>query len=70
LVYFTINLYNFILFILNNFFKKKLKIPIDEFTDGMYPSAFHGELKNITGNATITDGFTGGYRPSAFYQKL
>jgi len=36
----------------------------------MYPSAFHRELKNITGNATITDGFTGGYCSSAFYQEL
>jgi hypothetical protein len=51
-------------------FLKKFKNTIDGFTDGMYPSAFHKELKNITGNATITDGFTGGYCPSAFYQEL
>ena len=35
LVFFTINLYYFILFILNHFLKK-LKIPTEGFTDGMY----------------------------------
>jgi len=38
--FFTINLYNFILCILNNFFKKYLKIIIEGFTDGLSPSAF------------------------------
>ena len=45
--FFTINLYNFILFILNNFFKKNLKIPTDGFTDGYSPSVFYWEMKNI-----------------------
>jgi hypothetical protein len=41
------NLYNFILIILNNFLKKILKIPTDGFTEGIYPSIFYKELKNI-----------------------
>jgi hypothetical protein len=36
----TINLYNFILCILNNFLKTYLKIIIEGFTDGIYLSAF------------------------------
>jgi len=40
LVFITINLYNFILCILNNFLKKYLKIITEGFTDGIYPSAF------------------------------
>jgi hypothetical protein len=40
LVFITINLYNFILCILNNFKKTYLKIIIEGFTDGIYPSAF------------------------------
>ena len=36
----SINLYNFILCILNNFFKNILKIITEGFTDGIYPSAF------------------------------
>jgi hypothetical protein len=38
--FFTINLYNFILLILNNFLKTYLKIITEGFTDGLYPSAF------------------------------
>jgi hypothetical protein len=41
--FFTINLYNSILCILNNFFKKYLKIISDGFTDGLYPSTFDRE---------------------------
>jgi hypothetical protein len=40
LVFITINLYNFILCILNNFLKTYLKIITKGFTDGIYPSAF------------------------------
>jgi len=40
LVFITINLYNFILWILNNFLKTHLKIITEGFTDGIYPSAF------------------------------
>jgi len=40
LVFITINLYNFILCILNNFLKTYLKIIIEGFTGGIYPSAF------------------------------
>jgi hypothetical protein len=40
LVFFTINLYNFILCILNNFLKTYLKIIIEGYTDELYPSAF------------------------------
>jgi hypothetical protein len=40
LVFITINLYNFILCILNNFLKTYLKIITEGFTDGIYPSAF------------------------------
>jgi hypothetical protein len=40
LVFITINLYNFILCILNNFLKTYLKIITGGFTDGIYPSAF------------------------------
>jgi hypothetical protein len=36
----TLNLYNFILCILNTFFKTYLKIITEGFTDGIYPSAF------------------------------
>jgi len=36
----TINLYNFILCILNNFLKTYLKIITEGFTDEIYPSAF------------------------------
>jgi len=36
----TINLYNFILCILNNFLKTYLKIITEGFIDGLYPSAF------------------------------
>jgi len=36
----TINLYNFILCILNNFLKTYLKIITKGFTDGLYPLAF------------------------------
>jgi len=41
--FFTINLYNFILCILNNFLKKYLKILTKGFTDRLYPSAFDRE---------------------------
>jgi hypothetical protein len=41
--FFTINLYNFILCILNNFLKTYLIIIIEDFTDGLYPSAFDRE---------------------------
>ena len=41
--FFTINLYNFILCILNNFLKKYLKIITEGFTDGLYPSTFDRE---------------------------
>jgi hypothetical protein len=40
LVFITINLYNFILYILNNFLKTYLKIITEGFTDGIYLSAF------------------------------
>ena len=40
MVFITINLYNFILCILNNFLKTYLKIITEGFTDGIYPSAF------------------------------
>jgi hypothetical protein len=40
LVFITINLYNFILSILNNFLKTYLKIITEGFTDGIYLSAF------------------------------
>jgi hypothetical protein len=40
LVFITINLYNFILCILNNVLKTYLKIITEGFTDGIYPSAF------------------------------
>jgi hypothetical protein len=40
LVFITINLYNFILCILNNFLKTYLKIITEGFTNGIYPSAF------------------------------
>jgi hypothetical protein len=40
LVFITINLYNFILCILNNFLKTYLKIITEGFTDGIYPLAF------------------------------
>jgi hypothetical protein len=40
LIFITINLYNFILCILNNFLKTYLKIITEGFTDGIYPSAF------------------------------
>jgi len=40
LVFITINLYNFILCILNNILKTYLKIITEGFTDGIYPSAF------------------------------
>jgi hypothetical protein len=40
LVFITINLYNFILCILNNFLKTNLKIITEGFTDGIYSSAF------------------------------
>jgi len=45
----TINLYNFILLILNNFLKTYLKIITEGFTDGLYPSAFdrEGEMSII-----------------------
>jgi len=38
--FFTINLYNFILCILNNFLKTYLKIIIEGLTNGLYPLAF------------------------------
>jgi hypothetical protein len=38
--YYTINLYNFILCIINNFLKTYLKIITEGFTDGIYPLAF------------------------------
>jgi len=41
--FFTINLYSFILLILNNFLKTYLKIIEEGFTDGLYPSAFDRE---------------------------
>ena len=40
MVFITINLYNFILCILNNFLKTYLKIITEGFNDGIYPSAF------------------------------
>jgi hypothetical protein len=40
IVFSTINLYNFILCILNNFLKTYLKIITEGFTDEIYPSAF------------------------------
>jgi len=40
LVFITIDLYNFILCILNNFLKTYLKIITEGFTDGIYQSAF------------------------------
>jgi hypothetical protein len=40
LVFITINLYNFILCILNNFLKTYLKIITEGFTNGIYLSAF------------------------------
>jgi len=54
----TINLYNFILCILNNFLKTYLKIITEGFTDGIYPSAFdsschhHRRLYSITASPT------------------
>jgi hypothetical protein len=41
--FFNTNLYNFILFILNNVFKKYLKIITEGFINGHYPSAFDRE---------------------------
>ena len=68
--FFTINLYNFILFILNRFFKKYLKIIIEGFTDELYPLAFdpisptHLQTdffhRYVTIAFTITDGFPDG----------
>jgi len=43
----TINLYNFILLILNNFLKTYLKIITEGFTNGLYPSAFDILATNI-----------------------
>ena len=56
----TINLYNFILCILNNFLKTYLKIITEGFTDGIYPSA-------LAVAATVTDEFTNGYIRSVFH---
>ena len=46
MVFITINLYNFILCILNNFLKTYLKIITKGFTDGIYPSAFDSSCHN------------------------
>jgi len=46
LVFITINLYNFILCILNNFLKTYLKIITEGFTDEIYPSTFHSNCHN------------------------
>ena len=46
MVFITINLYNFILCILNNFLKTYLKIITEGFTDGIYPSAFDSSCHN------------------------
>jgi hypothetical protein len=53
--FFTINLYNFILCILNDFLKTYLKIITEGLTDGLYPSALD------------TNEFTDGISPSAFH---
>ena len=45
--FFTINLYNFILLILNNFLKTYLKIITKGFTDGLYPSALDILVTNL-----------------------
>jgi hypothetical protein len=45
--FFTINLYNFILLILNNFLKTYLKIITEGFTDELYPSAFDREREML-----------------------
>ena len=59
MVFITINLYNFILYILNNFLKTNLGKTITKgFTDGMNPSAF---------DSTFTDAFTDGYIRSVFH---
>jgi len=59
LVFININLYNFILYILNNFLKTNLEKTITKgFTDGMNPSAF---------DSTFTDAFTDGYIRSVFH---
>ena len=42
----TINLYNFLLCILNNFLKTYLKIITEGFTDGIYLSAFDSSCHN------------------------
>jgi len=82
LIFFTINLYNFILCILNNFLKTYLKIITDGFTDRLYPSAFDRERemsiipmnlqtklvrRHFTVVATITDEYTDEYLWSVFH---
>ena len=57
----AINLYNFILCILNNFLKTYLKIITEGFTDGIYPSAFdsschrHRRIYRRIYSVSITD---------------
>jgi len=82
LVFFTINLYNFILCILNNFLKTYLKIITEGFTDKLYPSTFDREREmsiiptnlqmelvrwHFTVAATITDEYTDGYLRLVFH---
>jgi hypothetical protein len=82
LVFTTINLYNFILCILNKFLKTYLKIITDGSTDGLYLLAFDRERemsiiptnlqtklihRHFTVAATITDEYTDGYLRSVFH---
>ena len=49
MVFITINLYNFILYILNNFLKTNFKKTITKgFTDGMNPSVFDSSIHRFT----------------------
>jgi len=73
LVCITINLYSFILYILNNFLKKTTT---KDFTDGFMrryyknsPTDLPTELirRHLTVAATLTDKFTDGYIRSVFH---
>jgi hypothetical protein len=74
LVFITINLYNFILYILNNFLKTNLEKTITKgFTNEMNPSVFDSTFTDAFTNGyirsvfhTLTDRITDGLKPSAF----
>jgi hypothetical protein len=80
--FFIINLYKFLLCILNNFLKTYLKIITEGFTDGLYPSTFDREREmsiiptnlqtelvrqHFTIAATITNEYIDGYLRSVFH---